>query len=571
MKRIIPKHLIQAPMLLCLFVFAIQVHSGIVVEGAVTPPEIAAGASHVDDPIVIGDFIIGADDVYQALDGHISVVATDPPTSLHTLSTISIGQFPRAYGELNVIGNGAPGSARVSMDHSVYLGGDLDDLAYAELGLEAEAANGRAVLNVLNGGALDVGSAASLDSQGYLRIANRSATLFQHGSEYPKSVDVNPGFDAVLNISGENSSVSVANALIVGDHFREFTGQINVTSGAELNASDAIVQLLEDSELNVSGILTRVALGDVMNLGSTSVRNAAELSVGAIRVGDMDSDGGSLLVSGAGSRVDASGDVQVGYRAFDFTDDGYSGNFPDDFRGQLTIEREAVLSTTGDLIVGGVGPLFDTTQVPESLYPPAHGELRVNSGGRLIANTVFVEEGGFLGGDGGSIEADLVLNGGVFSPGNSPGYTHVGGDILFDTGLLELEYTGPQWGQYDFIHADGAVTFGSDFQVLLSLENLTVPEISLEHFFDVDRFYTLPGFDLASALDLHFGQNIGLDHGEMFTVSFQGQRSQYIYRGSAQAVPELDSLGLPTAFALVLSILALVRERRAPKQPAGWS
>ncbi len=98
------------------------------------------------------------------------------------------------------------------------------------------------------------------------------------------------------------------------------------------------------------------------------------------------------------------------------------------------------------------------------------------SGGKLTTKTLLKGAGGSFHFTGGTLSAetvgfDLVNNGGTIAPGESdsiqsPGMTHVMGDMLLNSGALQIEVGGTDLGQYDQLVVDGATMLGGMLQVL---------------------------------------------------------------------------------------------------------
>jgi hypothetical protein len=106
-----------------------------------------------------------------------------------------------------------------------------------------------------------------------------------------------------------------------------------------------------------------------------------------------------------------------------------------------------------------------------------NGEVTVNgtynmSGGALNtpllsrgAQGQFNLTGGRLNAD--VVDLDLINNGGVIAPGDSPGMTHITGDLTLSSGVLEIEIGGTAPGQYDQLGVDGLTTLGGTLKVEL--------------------------------------------------------------------------------------------------------
>jgi len=70
----------------------------------------------------------------------------------------------------------------------------------------------------------------------------------------------------------------------------------------------------------------------------------------------------------------------------------------------------------------------------------------------------FVIAGGRLCGNG-VLNGNLVVQGGVVSPGCSPGTLRISGDVEFQGGTLQLEIAGTAAGRYDVLQVDGELSF----------------------------------------------------------------------------------------------------------------
>jgi len=93
------------------------------------------------------------------------------------------------------------------------------------------------------------------------------------------------------------------------------------------------------------------------------------------------------------------------------------------------------------------------------------------SGGKLTTKTLLKGDGGTFNFTGGTLSAEtvgfsLVNDGGTIAPGNSPGMTHVMGDLTLNSGTLEIEVGGTGMGQYDQLVVEGETTLGGTLQVV---------------------------------------------------------------------------------------------------------
>ncbi len=93
------------------------------------------------------------------------------------------------------------------------------------------------------------------------------------------------------------------------------------------------------------------------------------------------------------------------------------------------------------------------------------------SGGKLTTKTLLKGDSGTFNFTGGTLSAEtvgfsLVNNGGTIAPGNSPGMTHVMGDLVLNSGTLEIEVGGTGMGDYDKLVVDGETTLGGTLKVV---------------------------------------------------------------------------------------------------------
>jgi hypothetical protein len=93
------------------------------------------------------------------------------------------------------------------------------------------------------------------------------------------------------------------------------------------------------------------------------------------------------------------------------------------------------------------------------------------SGGKLTTKTLLKGAGGSFNFTGGTLSAEtvgftLVNNGGTIAPGESPGMTHVMGDLALNSGTLEIEIGGTGVGEYDMLVVDGGTMLGGLLKVV---------------------------------------------------------------------------------------------------------
>ena len=155
-----------------------------------------------------------------------------------------------------------------------------------------------------------------------------------------------------------------------------------------------------------------------------------------------------------------------------------------------TVLVDAVGQHAGKILLGtspGDNATLNVTagwlQVSDESLGPGNGEIVIGvhetaaatlnlSGGELRVETLSKDNGGSFQFTGGVLSAetvgfDLVNNGGTIAPGASPGLTHVMGDLVLNSGVLEIEIGGTGWDQYDRVVADGVAYLGGTLRVEL--------------------------------------------------------------------------------------------------------
>jgi hypothetical protein len=111
----------------------------------------------------------------------------------------------------------------------------------------------------------------------------------------------------------------------------------------------------------------------------------------------------------------------------------------------------------------------------------ANGTVNLSGTGTLRVGTLSKSANGIFNFNGGKLSADLVAfdltnSGGTIAPGDSPGLTHVMGDLTLNGGVLEIELAGTMPGsEYDQIVVDGHAYLGGTLDV--KLLNGFTPEI----------------------------------------------------------------------------------------------
>lgn len=238
--------------------------------------------------------------------------------------------------------------------------------------------------------------------------------------------------------------------------------------------------------LTVTGANSTLGLGSLtFYRGELSVLDGGVVTTGALSVGPRLNNGAAtLLISGAGSRLVATGAATLGagpgQGIVTLADDGVLEARSSFTAGGATAvgvlnigggEGEAATSTgaleTATVILGAAGRLnFNHTAADYAFDPVVSGSgtIRVTagttrltgdssafsgntylSGGKLdvggkLGGNLIVGSGSALGGSG-AIGGDVTVTGGVIAPGDSPGTLTIAGDLVLNpAATLEIEF-----------------------------------------------------------------------------------------------------------------------------------
>jgi T5SS/PEP-CTERM-associated repeat protein len=300
---------------------------------------------------------------------------------------------------------------------------------------------GNGTLNITDGGKLD----------------NRTSSI---GREL--------GSTGVVTVDGADSAWELL-ALVVGD---SGTGTLNITAGGrQLIGSTAVVgtAFVGNSSTGVGQVTVNGAgstfiagLIDVANAGNGTidVTGGGELRSTSAIIGSSPVGRGNVAIDGSGSKwtnsatfiVGTSGQGTVRVTAGGQLDTGDGGGFIG-FHG----------GSEGAVTVDGMGSTWITTRSVHVGFNGA-GSLTVTNGGTVQGLVLLVGTAGEIHGNGNLI--GHVRNGGLVSPGTSPGALHIDGDYMQSAGgelLIELASD----FSHDQLLVTGKATLDGTLQVAL--------------------------------------------------------------------------------------------------------
>jgi len=245
-----------------------------------------------------------------------------------------------------------------------------------------------------------------------------------------------------LNVSFTTAStLTVTGETRVGNHALGF---LTVNNGIMNNVGDLRIGFFNgQSPSSFSVDVSEVHVQGALAIGVTGP--------GALTIRDSDPSRGvptpecqTLLVGGSTpqaigtvslvrSTLLISGNAQIGV--------GAGG-------GQLAIDEESTIRVNGTMTIGG--PVGGIVLVEGLLQ--GGGTVVVVPNGRLEGN--------------GTVTAPKVDAGGYIAPGLSPGTLTIDGDLeQLPGGLLEMEYTGLNAGEFDVLHVTGQTTLGGRLEI----------------------------------------------------------------------------------------------------------
>ncbi|QNN24618.1 PEP-CTERM sorting domain-containing protein [Planctomycetales bacterium ZRK34] len=366
-----------------------------------------------------------------------------------------------------------------------------------------------------------------------------------------------------VNITGEGSTLQATHFIGLRNGFG--SAAVNITDGGQMNqlehglsfGGDPVVGISvnsfdPDARITVSGMSTggmASSVNAIDNISIGSVRRIQGFTAdGDPRVfRDFNTLAGDPILDQQGNPLfDAGGKPIIGVERDIFGDGSFIIVEPDmevftKQTGHLLVENGAVVHTDADITVS------DNDADPR--VTPSSGQdstLTVRSGGLVEAQNVIINEHGRLDGGGGTITADVQLNGGTIAPGNSPGDLFIDGDLNLLDGVLELEV---ESAAFDTLTATGNVVLGEDLVI-----NLLFGFDPAGQTIDLRDFFETPSL-LSSNFD--FDQNLhltGLGSGASGTVlGFNGETLDI-----ASTIP--SPAAAPMALCL-LAALALKRRR----------
>ena len=269
---------------------------------------------------------------------------------------------------------------------------------------------------------------------GRVTLQGAATTATFTGPDAIVNVGRNAGSDGTLTVrNGATLSLNAtgANAGIFVGRLGGATGNMTISNGASVEISGPVAFFVVGREDGALGTM-QVSGGSSLALnGGTD--GALQLGRNASALGSMTVSGGSTVtVSGTNSQVRVGGSVATVLAAG---------------AGTLTINGTDSRVEAGTVTVGAPVSLAGSTS--------DGGTVIVSNGGTLQAGEVRIGTSGLVGGSGGTIIGNVILDGGTLAPGASPGTLTIVGDLTVLDGILKIEIGGTGDGQFDVLNITG--------------------------------------------------------------------------------------------------------------------
>ena len=390
------------------------------------------------------------------------------------------------------------------------------------------------------------GTGASLqigrgDAVGTLIIRNGSAVDLTSSSDNANDfANIHVGFTG----SGNNASLSVEDSVVslngMAGGANIFVGSDSTNGVASFSGATTVVTL--DSTASTGLVVGRDTSNGVANISDGATininGNIGRLDVGRVgAVGTVNiTSGGTINAIGA-----SDGDAFIGaaFTSFGRPDGGVGTVIVDGAGSELNV-LDRIIVGAPEASGGGTGT----------------GTLTVRNGGVVNATTINVGTGGTLNGNG-TINANVVVDGGTVAPGNSPGTMTINGDFDLLMGRLLVEIAGTGAGQFDVFNVLGNADLSGG-----------IVEFRFQNGFALTTGQTLDFFDATGILNLTgvTYEVSGLEDGFQFDIAQDGGGGlavEALNDGEALPTPEPATAGLIGAGFLALWSRARLKSRRS--------
>lgn len=458
-------------------------------------------------------------------------------TSAVSSGTMNIaGSFSKWNNGSNIsVGEAGAGSLTVSSGGALVTESDVSGLS-ASIGTQS---TGNGIVTVQGGdwaahGSLQIGAAGT----GTLQL-QQGGTL-ESGSAV---IGFSGGSKGSVSVSGAGSVWAVSGNLTVGS---SGAGSLAISNAGQVKDVNAVI----GDKAGSSGVVTVTGLG-------SSWQNSGILTVGGDGAASLTLDAGTVTAGGAsmGSNFSPVQVTVTNHGALSVLGDVSIGGAG---RTELLIENGGTFESGENATVGGTGgdTIVTVTGLDSSWTLDGNGNLTIDDKGSLLvmdgatvtSNSIFVDTGGLLNGQGGNIIGNVFNHGGTITPGDATGVLSITGNYTQTSGTLLFEIDGLSPAEIDRLVISGLadITGGS---IDIQFGNGFVP-VAGENF---DLLFAGLGLNLAN---VNFDV-IGLPSGLRFTETAGANGFELGFVSGNEAVPEPGSATL-----LALALLAMLAAGR---------
>jgi T5SS/PEP-CTERM-associated repeat protein len=381
--------------------------------------------------------------------GSLRVAATSPGGSVGVLEIsgpTAILEITAGVGENQVGGGGnddgtlniTNGGTFLAPDRGLYLGRNGGSGKMTVAGTASYAQIDDLVVGLIGHGELTVEDQATVEVRTF-RIANQDVNpsgdvLIRSGGllESPSQIQVGNAGTAVLRIE--------SGGVVRSEKGTSPTGTSGVVASTVTSQGSVVVtgsgsQWIQDGNLSVGSV----------GSGSLRIENQGYVECMDAQVARTPSATGEAIVDGASSLWKVQDRLIIGGA---FTAIG----------GVATL----AVSNTGKVTAGDVLHVWSGSQIDLT----GGGLVEVGTvGSPASPNMIKVGSGGLLSGNG-QILGNVLVDGGSFAPGASPGTFSIAGNVTqLAAGVLDLEIAGPASTQYDQLNVTGDLSLAGNVNI----------------------------------------------------------------------------------------------------------
>lgn len=570
------------------------------------------GVSLIQNPDTTQQINVGSS--FFGTSGTVEVNASSAGNGITSISGsgLLVGQRNGADGEVRIIGDGTANSASATITNGigarigfggegrleVRQGGALlsnEDVRFGEASLLGDRGTSTVIIDGPNSIVRSVGQAGNnvdggrvsipfgtADTQvtvsngGAIEALGEDPANFQFGDVLIGSFSQDQSINASVTVTGEGSHITAQHQLVLSNSFGN--AQLEVLNGARVEVTDpffisgfpqieslAVSSIDDNVQMTVSGVSnsgtasTVDVVSDVVIGGTAAPIGFTAAGEPRIRFSQPSAVGEQIIDLEGNPLFNPDGSPVLAIEQIFGTFTVLTPPLPD-YRlaetGHITVENGGQLISGGDVRIGS--SVSDPSLTLLAPFSGSESTLTVRNGGEVVSNNIIIEEFGRLQGSGGHVIANVLLNGGVLAAGASTGTMTIDGDLIANSGILELEIG--TTGQ-DLLDVNGDIILGSGLVIDLFIDTMLTDLLSIESFFTgYNSFNIEAGFDPLTDIHLFAGANSGFVAGDNLRIGLGGQEFLLSFNQTS-TVPTPGILAL-----LILGLGALSLSRRRTGQ-----